>query len=559
MASAKNGNMSEGNKAPAVAQINPEINPYRKWLECQPDPSSIAAETMQAAEEIAWKEVLYKIHPTWDDEEKRADITLFLRTLINHSFPGVEVFPYGSVPLKTYLVDGDIDLTVICSPDINKNLLADEIYTLLKNEQLNVYAEYAVKGTKLIDAKVKLVSCKVNKISVDISFNQLGGLSALCFMEQIDLRINKNHLFKQSILLIKAWCHYEAHVLGSFHNLLATYTLEVLILCLFQFFGSTLNGPLAVLYRFLDYYGKFDWSNYSISLDGPVRTSSLPDVVVADLGNDSAGLLLSVEDRRSDIDMFAYSSYSEQDWGRFDVQDLNIIDPLKENNNLGRMVYKGNFERIQSALKYGARTLGKILLLPRDSIPGEIKKFFEGTLSTYARSVVKVVESLQPLPPPEEDLHLEGAQLARDMDARENSDLLDLDGDYASLVRNFVHSRCTVGYSATLPSVRTLPPPTITYEQIMWTGTWCMQSYPAADEGQVAYIEDRHLQEMGRYVHNMFSTPFRAEYFYQPRVNQMPEPSRALQNGDANAVEEAIRNEENPINLNSEQDFPPLE
>lgn len=67
------------------------INPYREWLESWPDPSTISAETMQVAEEIAWKEVLYKIHPTMDEDEKRADITRFLQTLITHSFPEVEV------------------------------------------------------------------------------------------------------------------------------------------------------------------------------------------------------------------------------------------------------------------------------------------------------------------------------------------------------------------------------------------------------------------------------------------------------------------------------------
>lgn len=47
-------------------------------------------------------------------------------------------------------------------------------------------------------------------------------------------------------MLLKAWCHYECHILGAFHGLLATYALEVLILYIFQRFNSSLNGPLAV-------------------------------------------------------------------------------------------------------------------------------------------------------------------------------------------------------------------------------------------------------------------------------------------------------------------------
>ena len=36
---------------------------------------------------------------------------------------------------------------------------------------------------------------------------------------------------------------------------------------------------MQVLYRFLDYFSKFDWDSYCISLNGPVRKSSLPDIV----------------------------------------------------------------------------------------------------------------------------------------------------------------------------------------------------------------------------------------------------------------------------------------
>lgn len=57
------------------------------------------------------------------------------------------------MPLKTYLGDGDIDLTVICSPD-DKELLAEGMYAILKYEEQNMYAEYTVKDTKMIGAEV---------------------------------------------------------------------------------------------------------------------------------------------------------------------------------------------------------------------------------------------------------------------------------------------------------------------------------------------------------------------------------------------------------------------
>ncbi|KAK1284798.1 hypothetical protein QJS10_CPB21g01570 [Acorus calamus] len=67
----------------------------------------------------------------------------------------------------------------------------------------------------------------------------------------------------------------------------------------------------------------------------------------------------------------------------FPLKNLNIVDPLKESNNLGRSVSKGNFYRIRSAFGYGARKLGRILLLPKEDIVGEVNKFFLNTLERH--------------------------------------------------------------------------------------------------------------------------------------------------------------------------------
>lgn len=65
------------------------------------------------------------------------------------------MFPYGSVPLKTYLPDGDIDLTAISSPAIEEALVSD-VYTVLRGEELNEDALYEVKDVHCIDAEVLL-------------------------------------------------------------------------------------------------------------------------------------------------------------------------------------------------------------------------------------------------------------------------------------------------------------------------------------------------------------------------------------------------------------------
>ncbi|XP_038697415.1 uncharacterized protein LOC119995106 isoform X2 [Tripterygium wilfordii] len=235
-----------------------------------------------------------------------------------------------------------------------------------------------------LGCEVKLVKCLVQNIVVDISFNQLGGLCTLCFLEQVDRLIGNNHIFKRSIILIKAWCYYESRILGAHHGLISTYALETLVLYIFHLFHSSLNGPLAVLYKFLDYFSKFDWDNYCISLNGPVNLSSLPDVVVDTPGNGGAGRLRSNDFLRDCVEMFSVPSRGTENNSRtFSSKHLNIVDPLKKYNNLGRSISKGNSYRIRSAFTYGAKKLGQILAQPEEKIADELSKFFCNTLDRH--------------------------------------------------------------------------------------------------------------------------------------------------------------------------------
>ena len=65
-------------------------------------------------------------------------------------------------------------------------------------------------------------------------------------LKQVDSIIGKDHLFKKSILLVKAWCYYESRVLGGQYALISTYTLEIMLLYIFQLFHASLDAPLAV-------------------------------------------------------------------------------------------------------------------------------------------------------------------------------------------------------------------------------------------------------------------------------------------------------------------------
>ncbi|MCD9640701.1 hypothetical protein HAX54_026175 [Datura stramonium] len=343
--------------------------------------SDIGAERWAKAEKVT-QNILQIVQPTAVSEDRRRAVIDYVQRLIRGSL-GCEVFPYGSVPLKTYLPDGDIDLTAFGGTNF-EDALANDMVSILEAEDQNKAADFVVKDVQLIRAEVKLVKCIVQNIVVDISLNQIGGLCTLCFLEQVDRLIGKNHLFKRSIILIKTWCYYESRILGAHHGLISTYALETLVLYIFHYFHATLDGPLAVLYKFLDYFSKFDWENYCVSLTGPVRISSSLESVVEIPENDGGDLLLSNDFVRYCLDTFSVPSKGGELNSRTFLQKyLNIIDPLKENNNLGRSVSKGNFYRIRSAFNYGARKLESILLQSEDNIAEELFKFFPNTMDRH--------------------------------------------------------------------------------------------------------------------------------------------------------------------------------
>ncbi|KAJ7549668.1 hypothetical protein O6H91_07G061700 [Diphasiastrum complanatum] len=328
-------------------------------------------------------DIIIRIQPNQASEEQRKSVVQYVQRLISRCFD-CKVFAFGSVPLKTYLPGGDIDLTTF-SQQYFKDTWVTTVRSVLEEEERRQDAQFRVKEVHYIHAEVKIIKCLVESIVVDISFNQLGGLCTLCFLEEVDQLIGQNHLFKRSIILVKAWCYYESRILGAHHGLISTYALETLVLYIFHVFHASLRGPLEVLFRFLDFYSKFDWDNYCVSLLGPVPLSSLPYMAVQPPRRDGGELLLGNEFLISCSQAYASVPYDQegQVHQTFTSKFMNVIDPLRVTNNLGRSVSKGNFFRIHSAFSYGARKLASILCHSKVDVIGELECFFKNTLRRH--------------------------------------------------------------------------------------------------------------------------------------------------------------------------------
>jgi len=225
------------------------------------------------------EKLIRRIRPATHSERRRESVSNFMEDIIIACFAPVPVqaFMFGSVPLKTYLPDGDIDLCIF-SPDTSiKDTWATRLHAKLEEEQQSPHSPFKIGDVQVINAEVKLLKCLVDNLVVDVSFNQLGGLCALNFLEEINRNLQPDHMLKKSIILVKAWCYYESRLLGAHHGLLSTYALEVLVLFVFNLHHAIISNPLEVLYLFLHEFGSFDWDNYCLSLHGAAPLSSFPN------------------------------------------------------------------------------------------------------------------------------------------------------------------------------------------------------------------------------------------------------------------------------------------
>lgn len=332
-----------------------------------------------ASAELRTAELLSRIQPNGDSEKRRKAVAEYVKGLIRRCFD-CQVFTFGSLPLKTYLPDGDIDLTAFSRHQSLKDTWASDVQSILESEEQRKDAEFRVREVQCIHAEVKIVKCLVENIVVDISFNQLGGLCTLCFLEEVDHLIQRDHLFKRSIILVKAWCYYESRLLGAHHGLLSTYALETLVLYIFNVFHTSLRGPLEVLFRFLDFFSNFDWEKYCVSLWGPVPLSSIPDLTAEPPVRDGGTLLLTKKFLEDCSDAYGVFPKGQDTQSRIFVEKyLNVVDPLRMNNNLGRSVSKANFFRIRSAFGLGARKMAKVFESPEDDFAKNLDNFFSNT------------------------------------------------------------------------------------------------------------------------------------------------------------------------------------
>ena len=312
--------------------------------------------------ETLTNELVNSLRPTSMSEMRRRAVFEHIKELAQGCFGTAHtlVSAYGSVPLRAYLPDGDIDVCLLGDHRvIDKATWTTKFQKHIeKVEAESEPHEFAVSEVSVINAEVRLMKCIVDGMMVDVSANQFGGLASLGFLEETNTFIGRDDLFVRSIILVKAWGFYEGRILGAHHALIATYALETLVLYIINKYHAELTCPLSVLHKLLKVFAEFDWEGHALSIHGPVAVEELNSVSTGCL----EGGLLTDEFMQSMLAQYGYSHVSGSSTSApFVVKYMNIIDPLVPNNNLGRSVSCGNYRRVRAAFRLGAQRLDKLM------------------------------------------------------------------------------------------------------------------------------------------------------------------------------------------------------
>ena len=221
---------------------------------------------------------------------------------------------------------------------------------------------------------MKIIKCKYENLSIDISINNFIGLSKLILLNFADLQFsqyfeNNQYLFRRTLLLIKSWCLYEGCIVGSNIGLLASYAVEVLVIYLFNNFHKNFKNEFEAFLEFFKVIKIIDWDNFSICIEGFIPLNTVDEVNLMQFLIDKKKNPEQIFSMKDFINFFThYEKYREieklQAIGNKNILNLkyfNILDPLCVTNNIGRSVNFHNFSKIKKVFEIISRDLDFII------------------------------------------------------------------------------------------------------------------------------------------------------------------------------------------------------
>ena len=150
--------------------------------------------------------LLLKHGPDTFSTESRVKIVKMIKKSIFKTFPtwAIKIEEYGSFPLRTYLKSGDIDITIIAQEIPFIDFQCYLLTTLQHHFEYiqHLKANYLIQDILFVQAEVPILKMKINKVSIDLTVNQVKGINTVVLFEEINKKTLSN-LLKRSITIAK--------------------------------------------------------------------------------------------------------------------------------------------------------------------------------------------------------------------------------------------------------------------------------------------------------------------------------------------------------------------
>ena len=372
-------------------------------------------------EKVFTEYILSYSGPNKELDEYREEKYSIIKNIILKSFQDepdikIQIFSFGSFPFRSYHRDSDIDLTLILIDKTTDKLitsydieLLNKVLNIIENALRNYFSQhYNEEYIERIEADVRLIKCKFEGVSFDISVNNFVGLFKFILMHNIEKNYLDNYFYKRTLLLIKTWCYYEGNILGSNIGLLNGYALEVLIIYMFNNYKGKFNSELEAFFTFFNMISKINWENQLVTIYG------LYDIELLNKYDLNLENLLNKEEQDKELKI-SYKEISDfvKQFERFNdiekVQNFNvnsktivlgkynmhIIDPIYNTNNLGKSVNFHNSSRMKELFEYMDMQCQDLIKLKTDKVApynyfNEISNLFVTLITSNDAELFKI-------------------------------------------------------------------------------------------------------------------------------------------------------------------------
>ena len=359
--------------------------------------------------------------PNKEQDDYREEKYKIIKNVILKSFQEeqdikIKIFSFGSFPFKSYHRDSDIDMTIILIDKATDKLITSysielltKVLNIIENSLRQYFSQhYNEEYLERIEADVRLIKCKFEGVSFDISIDNFVGLFKFIFMHNLEKNYLDPYFYKRTLLLIKSWCYYEGNILGSNIGLLGSYALEVLVIYMFNNYKGKFNSELEAFFTFFNMISKINWENQIVTIYGiyDIVTLSKYDL------NLESFLSSNEQDKEQKIIYTEIREFVKQ-FERFNdiekVQIFNInsksivlskynmyiIDPIYNTNNLGKSVNFHNSSRIKELFDYMDTQCQDLIKLKTEKISpynyfNEISNLFSTLITSNDSELFKI-------------------------------------------------------------------------------------------------------------------------------------------------------------------------